>query len=112
MEDNLVGVICNKILFWLNLIDFLTSTSWMTTFPNTTVLPLAKPIFDHFACVMKMGTSIPKTRIFRLENYWLQHSDFKQVVANAWNIPVGNLDAARCLTAKFKNLSRALKQMG
>ena len=84
----------------------------MTSYPNTIVFPLAKPISDHLPCVIKIGTSIPKARVFRFENYWLLHSDSKQVVANAWNIPVGNLDAARCLTAKFKNLSRALKQMG
>ena len=81
----------------------------MTTFPNTIVLPLAKPIFNHLPCVNKIGTAIPKARVFIFENYWLQHSDFKQVVPNAWNIPVGNLDPAKCLNAKFKNLRRALK---
>ena len=88
---------------------FFTSASWMTTFPNTILLPLAKPISDHLPCVKKIGTSIPKARVFRFENYWLQHSDFKQVVAAAWNIPVGNLDAVKSLNAKFKNLRRALK---
>jgi len=39
---------------------FFTSASWMTSFPNTIVLPLAKPISDHLPCVIKVGTSIPR----------------------------------------------------
>lgn len=31
------------------------------------------------------------------------------MVTATWNIPVGNLDAAKTLNAKFKNLRRALK---
>ena len=73
---------------------FFTSASWMTTFPNTIVLPLVKPISDHLPRVIKIGTAIPKPGVFRFENYWLPHSNFKQVVPNAWNIPVGNLDPA------------------
>ena len=88
---------------------FFTSASWMTSFPNTIVFPLAKPISDHLPCVIKIGTSIPKARVFRFENYWLQHSDFKEVVTAAWSILVGNLDAVKSLNAKFKNLRRALK---
>ena len=59
--------------------------------------------------MIKIGTAIPKARVFRFENYWLPQSDFKQVVPNAWNIPMGHLDPAKFLNAKFKNLRRALK---
>ena len=31
---------------------FFTSASWMTTFPHTIVLPLAKPISDTLPCVI------------------------------------------------------------
>ena len=88
---------------------FFTSASWLPSFPNPIVFPLAKPISDHLPCVIKIGTAIPKARVFRFENYWLQHSDFKEVVAAAWSIPVGNLDVVKSLNAKFKNLRRALK---
>lgn len=46
---------------------FFTSASWMTTFPDTMVLPLARPISDHLPCMVKIGTSIPKSNIFRFE---------------------------------------------
>jgi hypothetical protein len=54
-------------------------------------------------------TKIPKSRIFRFENYWLQHSSFKQIVENAWSIPTNYSDSAKRVNAKFKNLRRAIK---
>ena len=60
---------------------------------------MARPISDHLPCVIKIGTNIPKTRVVRFENFWLQHSTFKEVVVVAWNIPVGNLDAAKIINA-------------
>lgn len=82
----------------------------MTTFPDTTSLPLARPISDHLPCMIKVGTSIPKAKVFRFDNYWLSHSSFRDVVINAWNIPVGFTNSAKKINAKFKNLRRALKK--
>ncbi|XP_073363138.1 uncharacterized protein [Aegilops tauschii subsp. strangulata] len=82
----------------------------MTAFPDTLTMPLARPTSDHIPCVVRIGTLIPKSKFFRFENYWLQHSDFMDVVAIAWNIPVGHSDYAKSINAKLKNLRRALKQ--
>ena len=60
-------------------------------------------------CVIDIGTKIPRTEVFRFENFWLQHNSFKQVVQNAWNIPVGFTDQAKKINAKLKNTRRALK---
>ena len=60
-------------------------------------------------CVIAIGTKIPRAKIFRFENYWLQHSEFKQIVENAWNIPVGHSNSAKNINEKFKNLRRVLK---
>lgn len=86
---------------------FFTSASWMTSFPDTVAMPLSRPISDHLPCVLKIGTAIPKAKVFRFENYWLKYSNFNDVVTTDWNIPVGNLDAAKILNAKFKNLRSA-----
>ena len=85
---------------------FFTSTAWMTSYPDTLALPMAKPISDHLPCMIKIGTNIPKSRVFRFENYWLNHSSFKQVVQTAWAIPVGHSDCAKKITAKFKNAEK------
>src|SRR4051812_38229139 len=52
---------------------------------------------------------IPKSQVFRFENYWMHHKDFKAIVQNAWNIPVGFHDSAKKINAKFKNVRRGLK---
>lgn len=45
----------------------LTSPSWTLTYPTTIVQPLARPLSDHIPYVLHIGTSIPKSRIFRFE---------------------------------------------
>lgn len=88
---------------------FFTFASWLNSFPETTILPLARPVSDHLPCMIKIGTNIPKSRVFRFENYWIQHSSFKEIVTATWNILVGHMDATKSINAKFKNLRRALK---
>jgi regulator of replication initiation timing len=39
----------------------------------------------------------------------LQHSNFKQILENCWNIPVGHSDPAKRITAKLKNLRKSIK---
>jgi hypothetical protein len=53
---------------------FFTSSSWTSSYPNTIAYPMVKPTSDHTPCVISIGTKIPKARIFRFENFWLQHS--------------------------------------
>jgi hypothetical protein len=88
---------------------FFTYSSWTSSYPATLVFPLVKPTSDHVPCVISIGTSIPKARVFRFENYWLQHSDFMQIVQNAWDIPVNHSNSAKMINAKLKILRRAIK---
>lgn len=74
---------------------FFTSAAWTQSFPSTFVAPLAKPTSDHLPCVISIGTMIPKAQVFRFENHWLHHKEFKAIVQNAWNIPVGFKDSAK-----------------
>ena len=46
------------------------------SYPNTMVLPLAKSSSDHLPCVVTFVTSIPKSRIFRFENFWVNQAGF------------------------------------
>ena len=41
---------------------FFTLVNWTTIYPNTEVLPMAKPISDHIPCKVMIGTSIPKVK--------------------------------------------------
>jgi hypothetical protein len=91
------------------LVWFVNSSSLTASFPSTFVYPLVKPTSDHVPCVISIGTKIPRAQVFRFENYWLQHSDFKNIVQNTWNILVGFTDMAKAMNAKLKNLRRAIK---
>jgi exonuclease III len=62
---------------------FFTSCEWTLRFPNTMVFPLAKSTSDHTPCVVSISTSIPKAKIFRFENIWLEQPGFMEVVTNA-----------------------------
>jgi hypothetical protein len=88
---------------------FFTSSSWTLPNPNSMVYSLVKPIFYHIPCVIAIDTKIPRSNIFRFENYWLQHGDFMQIVQNAWNILVNHSNIAKKINAKLKNLRRAIK---
>jgi hypothetical protein len=68
-----------------------------------------KPTSDHVPCVTTIGTKIPRAKVFRFENFWLEHSDLKTIVQSIWNIPVGFTDSAKRINAKFKNLGIGLK---
>ena len=55
-----------------------TSSGWTLSYPATHVQPLSMPILDPY--VLHIGSSIPKSNIFRFENYWVDHVDFLNTV--------------------------------
>uniref|UniRef100_A0A453BJN6 Reverse transcriptase domain-containing protein n=1 Tax=Aegilops tauschii subsp. strangulata TaxID=200361 RepID=A0A453BJN6_AEGTS len=86
-----------------------TSESWTSHFPNTLVQPLSKPVSDHIPCQVQVGTHIPKSKIFRFENFWLQIEGFKDIVKQNWEQAINIPDSAKRITAKFKRLRKCLK---
>ena len=74
------------------------------------VHPLARTAFDHVPCVASIATSIPKSKIFRFDNYWVDLPGFFECVEQSWNAPTKKSNSAAKLTEKFKRLRYALKQ--
>lgn len=70
---------------------------------------LSKDTSDHVPCLISITTDIPKAKVFHFENYWLERSDFRQVMEHAWSLPIGDTDKAKRMVAKFKNLRRVLR---
>lgn len=89
---------------------FFTSASWTLSYPISEVSTLTMETSDHVPCLIKISTAIPKSHIFRFENYWLQREDFMQQVILGWQSNNLHIDAAKALTAKFKNLRKVLKE--
>lgn len=81
-----------------------TYENWSTDYPNTLVTPLSKPVSDHTPCVISIDTSIPKSQLFRFENFWLEHNNFKETVQSIWSQPLQEDNSAKLITAKSKRL--------
>ena len=73
------------------------------------VFPLARTASDHVPCVVSIATTIPKSKIFRFENYWVDLPGFFDCVEQSWSAPTKRTNSATRLTEKFKRLRNALK---
>lgn len=89
---------------------FFSSVNWTLSYPATEVLPLAKITSDHIPCKISIGTSIPRSNIFRFENFWSEHEGFTEVVQSLWLQPQLHPNIANVIVSKFKNLRYGLKK--
>ena len=89
---------------------FFTSTNWTTEYPITQVLPLAKNVSDHVPCVVSIGTTIPKSNLFRFENFWVEHTGFLECVQQSWATASHKTHITARIVDKFKTLRRHLKK--
>jgi hypothetical protein len=80
-----------------------TSSSWISIYPNTLMLPLARTTSDHIPCMIQIGTSNPKAKVFRFENFSIDQPGFLDI------IPKATCSATK-LSAKFKLLRRILRR--
>ena len=87
-----------------------TSVDWAAKYPNTLVMPLGRPTSDHVPCYVSIQTKIPKTKLFRFEDYWIKQPGFFDVVQCLWNKRCYAPNAAAVLCKKLKTLRYDLKQ--
>src|SRR4051812_38370101 len=52
---------------------FFTSSSWISVYPNTVVLPMAKTSSDHVPCIVSIDTDIPKSNLSGLRTFGLSY---------------------------------------
>ena len=83
-----------------------SSTLWTVDYPNTIVLPLTRNICDHGPCVVKIDTKIPKSPIFKFENYWVEMEGFFDIVQAVWSLDPGFDDSTKCISFKLKVLRK------
>jgi exonuclease III len=87
---------------------FFASFTWMTNYPESLVRTLSQDTSDHVPCLVTVLTCIPKAKVFRFENCWMNHEDFMQIMQHGWTVPVAHSNKAKKLMTKFKNLRRVL----
>jgi hypothetical protein len=88
---------------------FFTSPNWTLRFPNTEVLPMVKITSDHLPCRIVISTKIPRSTIFRFENFWVEHEEFLDIVLDSWRSMRANENSARNMSSKLKKLRASLK---
>jgi hypothetical protein len=86
-----------------------TSSSWALSYPDTSIKVLDRPVFDHSPFAVTIWTHIPKSKVFRFENYRLDFPDFLSIVDLHWNIAPYFANAAQTLNAKFRQVRAGLK---
>jgi hypothetical protein len=75
------------------------------------VTPMARPTSDHVPCRVSIGTKIPRSNVFRFENFWASHSSFLDTVNLSWEKHIRNgSNVVSVISAKFKRLRYDLKQ--
>ena len=82
---------------------------WDELLPNTILSSLTRTTSDHVPLKIDISTTIPKSAIFRFENYWIHSPGFSDVVASAWNCWTSNSDPAAVIVAKLKSTRSALR---
>jgi hypothetical protein len=85
------------------------SSPWSLSFPGTKVIPLSKPISDHIPYVVVVDTFIPKSRIFRFENFWASLSGFEETIKLHWNNNPFYANMAKAISCNYKQLRKVLK---
>jgi hypothetical protein len=86
-----------------------TSSGWTLTFPATFVQPLSKPLSDYIPFVLHIGSKIPKSSMFKFENFWVDHPGFLDTVSLHGNNSPVFANAAKNLSSKLKHVRAGLK---
>lgn len=85
---------------------FFCSASWALNYTGSVAPALSRDTSYHDPCKITISTDIPKAKVFRFENLWLQREEFMEVMQNAWDINVSHPDLAKKITGIFKNLRK------
>jgi hypothetical protein len=93
-----------------NLDWIFTSSEWTTIYPNTMAIPLSRLSSDHIPIHIKIGAAIPKSNIFRFEDFWLDFEGFEDIISNNWFNNGVYKNPAQDITARFKNVRHALRK--
>jgi hypothetical protein len=81
---------------------FFISQEWSIVYPDTCAKTLSRDISDHVPCLVSFKSKIPKLKIFRFENFWMEFDGFVNLFQTTWLGLPCIPDKAKNLTAKFK----------
>lgn len=74
------------------------------------VQTLARPVSDHIPYVLQIKNGIPKSKVFRFENFWWNIASFLPTVQQLWNVAPFSSQPAKNLNSKLKNFRQGFKR--
>lgn len=77
--------------------------TWDEKLPNTILSSLTRTTSDHVPLMIEIATSIPKSRLFRFDNFWVSEAGFYDSVNTSWSCRTGNSDPSTVLAAKLSD---------
>lgn len=82
---------------------------WDELLPNTMLSSLTRSTSDHVPLKIEISTTIPKSKIFRFENYWIHSPCFNDVVSTARSCQTSNSDPATLIASRLKETRSAIR---
>ncbi|XP_074271262.1 uncharacterized protein LOC141595191 [Silene latifolia] len=93
---------------WTKLDRAMANVQWLTHFPATSAHFLEPGVSDHSPVVVTIFEDPCRKSRFSFLNCWLDHSDYDNIVHEAWNVPVYGSSTYK-LFAKLKNVRKSLR---
>ena len=85
------------------------NSEWNSSFPNSALASLARPVSDHHPLLVSASTNIPNPSHFRFENSWLLDPSFLATTLPRWVCRAPARDAVCDLAACIKSFRAAAK---
>jgi hypothetical protein len=86
-----------------------TSSGWSLSFPNTSAYAISHATSDHVPYMTQMDAMVPKSNIFRFENFWVSLPDFLPMVKFSGIFPMGEQMEPSLFQPSSKLYGEALK---
>jgi hypothetical protein len=83
---------------------------WDEKLPSTILFSLTRTTSDHVPLKIDIVTTIPRSKVFRFENYWVHTAGFRDVVGAAWTCRADNSDPSAVIAAKLKATRSELRR--
>lgn len=82
---------------------------WDELLPNTLLSSLTRTTSDHVPLRIDVSTTIPKSKVFCFENFWIHSPSFHDIVHSVWGCQTGNMDPAAMIVAKLKETRSTIR---
>jgi hypothetical protein len=76
---------------------------WDGVLPSTLLSSMTRRTSDHVPLKIEISTAIPKSQVFRFENYWVKDATFLPIIISAWNCRIPNSDTRRSIKSWRKS---------